>query len=127
MSAGKVKTSSLWGKSKDDLMKQLKDMRQELVQLRTQKVAGGASAKLNRITDVRKAIARILTIINANQRAQLRLFYQDKKHKPLDLRPRVTRAMRRRLTPAEAALKTTKAKKRESHFPARNFAIKAEV
>ena len=48
-STGKVKTAQLWGKSKDDLMKQLKDMRQELVQLRTQKVAGGASAKLHRM------------------------------------------------------------------------------
>jgi large subunit ribosomal protein L35e len=39
----------LWGKGKDDLMKQLKDMRQELVALRTQKITGGASAKLNRM------------------------------------------------------------------------------
>jgi ribosomal protein L29 len=30
-------------------MKQLKDMRQELVAIRTQKIAGGASAKLNRM------------------------------------------------------------------------------
>jgi ribosomal protein L29 len=50
----------------------------ELIQLRTSKVTGG-STKLTRIHDVRKAIARVLTVINANQRAQLRLFYKGKK------------------------------------------------
>jgi hypothetical protein len=75
-------------------------------------------------TDVRKAIARILTVINANQRAQLRLFYQGKKYLPLDLRPKLTRAMRRRLTKEEASLKTEKQKKKDSHFPQRNFAVK---
>jgi large subunit ribosomal protein L35e len=47
--------------------------------LRTSKVAGGAQTKLTRIHDVRKGIARVLTVINANQRAQLRLFYKGKK------------------------------------------------
>lgn len=51
----------------------------ELISLRTSKVAGGASTKLTRIHDVRKGIARVLTVINANQRAQLRLFYKNKK------------------------------------------------
>jgi ribosomal protein L29 len=51
----------------------------ELIQLRTSKIAGGASTKLTRIHDVRKGIARVLTVINANQRAQLRLFYKGKK------------------------------------------------
>jgi len=120
-----VKPHQLWGKVKDDLMKQLKDMRQELVALRTQKIAGGASAKLNRIADVRKSISRILTIINATQRAQLRLFYQKKKYTPLDLRPKLTRAMRRHLTKKEASLKTERQKKRETHFPQRRYAVKA--
>jgi len=125
MSAPGTKAHQLWGKSKDDLMKQLKDMRQELVALRTQKIAGGASAKLNRINDVRKSIARILTIINATQRAQLRLFYQKKKYTPLDLRPKLTRAMRRHLTKKEASLKTERQRKRDTHFPQRRYAVKA--
>lgn len=52
--------------------------RRELIQLRTSKITGG-STKLTRIHDVRKGIARVLTVINANQRAQLRLFYKGKK------------------------------------------------
>ncbi|KAF1816942.1 60S ribosomal protein-like protein L35 [Eremomyces bilateralis CBS 781.70] len=124
MSSGKVKAAQLWGKSKDDLKKQLDDLKQELVQLRTQKIAGGASSKLTKIHDVRKSIARVLTIINANQRAQLRLFYKNKKYLPLDLRPKTTRAMRRRLSPADAAKVTEKQKKKQTHFPQRVYAIK---
>jgi large subunit ribosomal protein L35e len=75
--------------------------------------------------DVRKSIARILTIINATQRAQLRLFYQKKKYTPLDLRPKLTRAMRRHLTKKEASLKTERQRKRDTHFPQRRYAVKA--
>lgn len=74
--------------------------------------------------DVRKSIARVLTIINANQRAQLRLFYQKKKYLPLDLRAKQTRAIRRRLSPEDAARVTEKQKKKQRHFPQRNFAVK---
>lgn len=74
--------------------------------------------------DVRKSIARVLTIINANQRAQLRLFYQKKKYLPLDLRAKQTRAIRRRLSSEDAARVTEKQKKKQRHFPQRNFAVK---
>jgi large subunit ribosomal protein L35e len=50
-----------------------------LITLRTAKVTGGSNTKLTRIHDVRKGIAKVLTVINANQRAQLRLFYKGKK------------------------------------------------
>lgn len=50
-SSGKVKASALWGKNKDELKKQLDDLKAELVQLRTQKIAGGASSKLNKMYD----------------------------------------------------------------------------
>jgi large subunit ribosomal protein L35e len=49
MSTGKVKASQLWSKNKDDLRKQLDELKQELVQLRTQKIAGGASSKLSKM------------------------------------------------------------------------------
>merc|ERR1712228_907663 len=65
---GKVKASQLWGKNKEELKKQCDELKQELVQLRTQKIAGGAQSKLNKIHDVRKSIARVLTVINTTQR-----------------------------------------------------------
>ncbi len=74
--------------------------------------------------DLRKSIARVLTIINAKQRAQLRLFYKNKKYLPLDLRPKQTRAIRRRLSDEDASRKLEKKKKRDKHFPQRKFAVK---
>jgi len=125
MSSAKVKTGQLWGKSKEDLTKQLDELKTELGQLRVQKIAGGAASKLTRIHDLRKSIARVLTVINANQRAQLRLFYKNKKYLPLDLRPKQTRAIRRRLSKYESGLITEKQRKRETHFPQRKYAVKA--
>ena len=74
--------------------------------------------------DLRKSIAKILTIINAKQRGQLRLFYKGRKHMPLDLRPKQTRAIRRRLSTHEKSIKLAKTKKRTMHFPLRNYAVK---
>lgn len=74
--------------------------------------------------DIRKSIAKVLTVINANQRSQLRLFYKNKKYLPLDLRAKQTRAIRRRLTKNESGKKLEKVQKRVTHFPARKFAVK---
>jgi len=74
--------------------------------------------------DIRKSIAKVLTVINANQRAQLRLFYKGKKYLPLDLRAKKTRAIRRRLTKHESSKTLEKQTKRTTHFPQRKFAIK---
>ncbi|EHL02433.1 putative 60S ribosomal protein L35 [Glarea lozoyensis 74030] len=123
-SSGKVKTGQLWSKNKADLAKQLGELKTELGQLRTQKIAGGSASKLTKIHDIRKSIAKVLTVINANQRAQLRLFYKGKKYTPLDLRPKQTRAIRRRLTKNESGKTLEKTKKRSVHFPQRKYAIK---
>jgi large subunit ribosomal protein L35e len=74
---------------------------------------------------VRKGIARVLTISHQKQRDELRKFYKNKKYMPLDLRPKLTRAKRRALSPKEANAKTERQRKRAIHFPQRKFAIKA--
>ncbi|KAK4449457.1 ribosomal L29 protein-domain-containing protein [Podospora aff. communis PSN243] len=124
MSSGKVKAGQLWSKNKDELTKQLGELKTELGQLRIQKIVSSGS-KLTKIHDIRKSIARVLTIINAKQRAQLRLFYKNKKYLPLDLRAKQTRAIRRRLSPEDASRTLEKTKKRQTHFPQRKFAVKA--
>ena len=48
-SSGKVRSQQLWGKNKEDLQKQLDELKQELVALRTQKIAGGAQSKLSKM------------------------------------------------------------------------------
>jgi len=122
--SARIKPGALWGKGKDDLKKQLDELKTELGSLRVQKIAGGASSKLTRIHDLRKSIARVLTVINANQRHQLRQFYKGKRYLPLDLRPKQTRAIRRRLSKKDASRVTEKQKKKQTHFPARKFAVK---
>lgn len=74
--------------------------------------------------DLRKSVARVLTVINSNQRQQLRIFYAKKKYLPLDLRPKKTRAIRRRLSKHEATIVTEKQKKKSTHFPQRKYAVK---
>ncbi|CAF9934323.1 MAG: 60S ribosomal protein L35 [Heterodermia speciosa] len=127
MSSSKVKPAQLKGKNKEELKSQLVDLKTELGSLRTQKIAGGAAAKLTKIHDLRKSIARVLTYINAQQRSQLRLLYKGKKYLPLDLRPKKTRAIRRRLSKHEATVVSEKQRKRQIHFPTRKYAIKASA
>ncbi|GAB1311272.1 60S ribosomal protein L35, L29 [Madurella fahalii] len=122
-SSGKVKAGQLWSKNKEELTKQLSELKTELGQLRIQKIVSSGT-KLTKIHDLRKSIARVLTIINAKQRAQLRLFYKNKKYLPLDLRAKQTRAIRRRLSKEDASRVLEKTKKRQTHFPQRKFAVK---
>ncbi|RYP39706.1 hypothetical protein DL767_002087 [Monosporascus sp. MG133] len=123
-STPKVKTGALWSKNKEDLLKTLGELKAELSQLRIQKVTSSGT-KLNRIHDLRKSIARVLTVVNLKQRSQLRLFYKNKKYLPLDLRPKQTRAIRRRLSPEEKSKVLEKTKKHQTHFPQRKYAVKA--
>ncbi|KAK7988068.1 hypothetical protein PG989_008383 [Apiospora arundinis] len=125
-STSKVKAGTLWSKNKDELVKQLGELKTELGQLRIQKIASSGT-KLNRIHDLRKSIARVLTVINIKQRNQLRLFYKNKKYLPLNLRAKQTRAIRRRLSPEEKNAQLEKTKKRNTHFPQRKYAVKASA
>jgi len=123
---GKVKCWELRSKSKDELLKQLEDLKNELAQLRVSKVTGqGGPTKLSKIKVIRKSIARVLTVYNQTQRDNLRKAYRKRKFKPLDLRPKKTRAIRRRLTVAQLQKKTVKQQKKEAYFPLRKFALKA--
>lgn len=111
--------------SKSQLADKLNELKQELLSLRVQKVAGAAANKLAKIRLVRKSIARVLTVVSQNQRNNLKLFYADKKYVPLDLRPKATRALRRQLTKEEKNKRTERQRKREHNFPLRKYAIKA--
>ncbi|CBQ68173.1 probable ribosomal protein L35 [Sporisorium reilianum SRZ2] len=121
---GVVKTFELQSKSKADLTKQLEELKTELLNLRVQKVAGGSSSKILRINSLRKDIARVLTVMNQKQRANLREFYKGKKQ-PLDLRAKKTRAIRRKLNQHERTRITERQHKREIHFANRKFVLKA--
>ncbi|KAA8534279.1 hypothetical protein F0562_031796 [Nyssa sinensis] len=96
----RIKVHELREKTKGELLSQLKDLKAELALLRVAKVTGGAPNKLSKIK-------------------------VNKKYLPLDLRPKKTRAIRRRLTKHQASLKTEREKKREMYFPMRKDLIAA--
>ena len=135
-------------KNSADLLNELKKLREELQKIRFTRSSGTAVAKLSKIKDLRKQIARILTIIRENKKAEVvknlrvkvtKKEKEDKegkeeeikttiknlkmKHIPLDLRPKLTRAMRRRMTKFERKLVTLKQLKRKLNFPMRKFAV----
>uniref|UniRef100_A0A2K6NZS8 Large ribosomal subunit protein uL29 n=1 Tax=Rhinopithecus roxellana TaxID=61622 RepID=A0A2K6NZS8_RHIRO len=95
----KIKARGLRGK-KEELLKQLDDLKVELSQLRIAKVTGVGVSKLSKVQVVRKSIARVLT-----------------KYMPLDLRPKKTRAMRHQLNKHEENLKTKKQQWKERLYP----------
>ncbi|KAK8531987.1 hypothetical protein V6N13_131338 [Hibiscus sabdariffa] len=99
----RIKVHELRNKSKTELLSQLKDLKAELALLR---------------------VAKVLTVISQKQKLALREAYKKKKFLPLDLRPKKTRAIRRRLTKHQASLKTEREKKKEMYFPLRKYAIK---
>ncbi|XP_060170265.1 large ribosomal subunit protein uL29-like [Lycium barbarum] len=120
----RIKVHELRNRSKIELLAQLKDLKAELALLRVAKVTGGAPNKLSKIKVVRLSIAQVLTVISQKQKSALREAYKNKKYLPLDLRPKKTRAIRKRLTKHQASLKTEREKKKEMYFPIRKYAIK---
>eukprot|EP00171_Calliarthron_tuberculosum_P010795 IDg10795t1 len=60
---------------------------------RVAKVTGGAASKLSKIKEIRKSIARVLTVLTAQKRDALKEHFSTKKYSPLDLRSKKTRAI----------------------------------
>ena len=100
-----VKSHELRKKTRSDLQSQLNSLKSDLQDLRIAKVTGGGPAKLAKIGVVRKSIARVMTVMNQQTKLSLREQYADKKNIPKELREKKTRAIRRRLTPAQVRLK----------------------
>ncbi|KAJ2603123.1 60S ribosomal protein L35, L29 [Coemansia sp. RSA 1200] len=121
----KVKNAELREKSAAELSQTLDQYKRELLDLKVQQVAGTAAAKGGKIREVRKNIARVLTTITQQARADARAKYAGKKHIPKDLRVKKTRALRRALNKHELSRKTVRQQKKDIHFPAREFAVKA--
>ena len=121
----KVKAHELRGKEEKDLLGQLDDLKSELAQLRVAKVSGGAAAKLGKIKQVRKAIARVLTVHSEMRRGADKAEFANKAYKPLDQRKKLTRALRRELTHGQKTAVTKRVQTRLSNFPNRRYAVMA--
>merc|ERR1712183_908852 len=120
-----LRASELRNEEKTALQKKLSEFRQELATLNVAKVTSSGPSKLGRIHTVRKNIAKVLTVINQSRKAELHKFYRGKSVKPVDLKPRKTRALRRQLNKHESSLKSLKTVRREQRTAKKCFALKA--
>ena len=77
----KIKCSELRTKKKEELTKQLLDLKTELSSLRVAKVTGGAPSKLSKIRVVRKSIARVMIVMHQKQKENLRKLYKVRRRK----------------------------------------------
>merc|ERR1712050_696691 len=110
--------------TREELEDQIVNFRKELATLQVAKVTNGGN-KVNKIRVVRKNIAKTLTVLNQSQKQELQKFYRGKSFKPTDLKPRKTRALRRRLNKAEEGAKKLKQIRREQKTAVKKFALKA--
>lgn len=74
---------------------------------------------------MRKSIAQVLTVINQTRKMQLREFYKGKQFKPLDLRPKQTKALRIALTARQLNKKSDRQARLARAWPKRLYAVKA--
>ena len=107
--------AALSGKSNEELRKDLNETKKELAKLRNDKSSGSA-ARLGKIKQVRKNIARILTAMHQNVITTHNI-----------KRSHTTRAMRRKLTPKESKfLGSPKSLwKRQVNFKLRKYVVNA--
>ncbi len=119
----KLKPFELRKSSVEDLTKQLSEVRQELSQQRIRSTASNRSKDSNKIRESRKNVARVLTVMNQKRKAEARETFKNKKHIPLDLRPRLSRALRRKLTPAQAGKLTLRRQKAMKAFPKKIYSV----
>ena len=141
MDTRKNRPFRLRNRTVDDLRKNLADFKTELSSLRVNKVASGVASKLAKIKVVRKSIARHLTVINQKQRQEIKDAFSSKagikkynsdnktsysmSRKPKELKNRLTRALRKKLTKKQSSKKLIKVLKREAAFPKRTYFVKA--
>lgn len=122
-----LKIKDLRDSSKETLLKKLEECKKELSQLRVAQQTNGNDARVGRIRPIRKSIARILTVLNQNERTNLKKFYDNKKLRsktPKTLRPKLTHRRRLALTPKEQNRKTHHQIVMAARFPKRVFAVK---
>jgi len=108
-----IKAKDLYDKTQAELSQLEQDLRSELMSLRVAQQVGGQPGRVNKIKTVRKNIARVLTVMVAQDRKQRHKDNAGKKHKPKDIRQNRhwPKAWRTRLTRAELSIKSERAKK----------------
>merc|ERR1719498_346359 len=120
-----VKAHELRNKEEASLLQELTRQRSTLAGLRVSKVSSQPQAKLAKIKEVRKSIARVLTVIAEKRITAARTDFKNKKYAPRDLRRKGTRAYRRRLTQFERSQRVLSLAKRQDNSRLRKYALAA--
>jgi large subunit ribosomal protein L35e len=114
-------------KNKEELLKAVKDAKQELLTLRVQKQSNNAPAsKIGKIRVLRKNVARILTVLSHKTRDAMRQTFAklNPNKLPKNLRPKLTHRRRLALSRKEKSFKSARSVKKASKYPVRKFAVK---
>lgn len=104
----------------------IEKLKDELRNLRNAKASSGSATKLAKIRGVRKNIARNLTALNQKERSRVAgSLHKGSGKRAIYLRSKLTRAIRRELTPHQKSKQIEKLRKKHSNFPVRKFGLKA--
>ena len=93
--------------------------------MRVSKVSSQPQVKLTKIKQVRKNIAKVLTVLSEKRIDAAKTEFKKKRYTPVDLRQKKNRAFRRRLTPFEAKKQTTRGAKKAATNKVRKYALAA--
>lgn len=96
-----------------------------LADLRVSKVSSQPQVKLTMIKQVRKNIAKYLTVLSEKRIDTARTAFKKKRYTPVDLRQKKNRAFRRRLSPFESRKETLREAKRNQNLKLRKYALAA--
>eukprot|EP00835_Amoeboradix_gromovi_P002192 NODE_118_length_18907_cov_0.436251.p9 type:complete len:116 gc:universal NODE_118_length_18907_cov_0.436251:13681-14028(+) len=114
-----VKVHELRKENDENLQEQLKSLKRDLLNLRTQHKLQQQSKKFKQLSGLRKDIARVLTILNERRTGTV---------DPKGLKKKGTKVLGKRVRKLRQEVvftKTTKQWKTQLNFPLRKFALKA--
>jgi len=93
--------------------------------LRVSKVSSQPQVKLSKIKQVRKNIAKVLTVLSEKRIDAARTEFKKKRYTPHDLRAKKNRAFRRKLSKFESSKVTRREQKKQDNQKLRKYALAA--
>ncbi|EZG67085.1 60S ribosomal protein L35 [Gregarina niphandrodes] len=121
----RLSTTEARAKSVAELQSELIQYKEALFKARVETHTKGNRSGWHLIRQNRKNVARVLTLIQEKRVAEVREALKGKKDIPKRLRPRLTHALRMKLTPRQEALKTKKEARKVATYKQRKFAVLA--
>ena len=95
------------------------------MKLRVAKISSSPQVKLTQIRQVRKNIAKVLTVLSEKRIDAARTEFKKKRYTPVDLRVKKNRDFRRKLSTFESKRMTLRAQKRADNLKMRKYALAA--